>query len=275
MFCTKLDLICEQIKTEKMKSTIKKFMIAALAAASILSIQSCVKDTDGYYIYYPNAIVTVKQVPGETGACYLQLDDSTTLIAENMRTSPFGDREVRAIANIQQTNGQAEGYDMVVRVNAIDSILTKSTVPYENDIAGLYGDEPVTMVNDWMTVVEDGYITLRIRVRNTGQNTVHVLNLVTGTTEDPYLVEFRHKIEMTPYPNGMYPPFPEGYMADGLVAFRLDSLPDTNGETVKLTLKWKSFDGQYHTAQFDYCTGKSSPARMEIESEASFLTNLQ
>lgn len=260
-----------------MKSTIKKLMIAALAAASIISVHSCVKDTEGYYIYYPNAIVTVKQVPGETGACYLQLDDSTTLIAENMRTSPFGDREVRALANIQQTSGHAEGYDMVVHVNAIDSILTKSTVPYVNDIAGLYGDEPVEMVNDWMTVVEDGYITLRIRVMNTGPGTVHVLNLVTGTTEDPYLVEFRHKIELegAPNPGGMYPPYPEGYLADGLVAFRLDSLPDTQGETVKLTLKWKSFNGGYSTVQFDYCTREPSPSKMKIESGASFLTNLQ
>lgn len=250
-------------------------MIAALAAASILSVQSCVKDTENYYIYYPNAIVTVKQVPGETGACYLQLDDSTTLIAENMRTSPFGDREVRALTSIQETDSKVEGYDKVVHVYAIDSILTKSTVPAigEPEMTNLYGNEPVEMINDWMTVVEDGYITLRIRVRNSGPSTVHVLNLVTGTTDDPYLVEFRHKIEGTSLPDDMYPPY--GYLADGLVAFRLDSLPDTQGETVKLTLKWQSFNGGYSTVQFDYCTRKPSPSKMKIESGASFLTNLQ
>jgi len=39
----------------------------------------------------------------------------------------------------------------------------------------------------------------------------------------------------------------------------LDSLPDTEGKTVKLKLKWKSFNGE-KTAEFDYCTRKSTPA---------------
>ena len=37
------------------------------------------------------------------------------------------------------------------------------------------------------------------------------------------------------------------------------SLPDTEGKTVKLKLKWKSFNGE-KTAEFDYCTRKSTPA---------------
>lgn len=32
-----------------------------------------------------------------------------------------------------------------------------------------------------------------------------------------------------------------GKTDDGLVAFKLDELPDTEGKTVKLKLKWKSF----------------------------------
>ena len=39
----------------------------------------------------------------------------------------------------------------------------------------------------------------------------------------------------------------------------MDSLPDTEGKTVKLKLKWKSFNGE-KTAEFDYCTRKSTPA---------------
>mgnify|MGYP003029069454 CR=1 FL=1 len=37
------------------------------------------------------------------------------------------------------------------------------------------------------------------------------------------------------------------------------ALPDTEGKTVKLKLKWKSFNGE-KTAEFDYCTRKSTPA---------------
>lgn len=43
---------------------------------------------------------------------------------------------------------------------------------------------------------------------------------------------------------------------DALVAFKLDGLPDTEGKTVKLALKWKSFSGD-KSAEFDYCTRKS------------------
>ena len=41
------------------------------------------------------------------------------------------------------------------------------------------------------------------------------------------------------------------------MAFRLDSLPDTEGQTVKLTLKWRS-DGGEESMQFDYCTRKNT-----------------
>ena len=44
-------------------------------------------------------------------------------------------------------------------------------------------------------------------------------------------------------------------VGDGLVAFKLVGLPDTNGKTVPLTLKWKSFSGD-KSAVFDYCTQK-------------------
>lgn len=60
-------------------------------------------------------------------------------------------------------------------------------------------------------------------------------------------------------------------MGDGLVAFKLDGLPDTNGKTVKLKLKWKSFTGD-KSAEFDYCTQKSvTPVNAAITSVRSNL----
>ena len=43
----------------------------------------------------------------------------------------------------------------------------------------------------------------------------------------------------------------------GLVAFRLADLPDTEGQTVKLTLKWKSYGGD-KSVTFDYCTRQTT-----------------
>ena len=61
-----------------------------------------------------------------------------------------------------------------------------------------------------------------------------------------------------------------GIEGDGLVAFNLAKLPDTNGKTVKLKLKWKSFSGD-KSAEFDYCTRKSTPGKSTISDERSVL----
>lgn len=259
-----------------MKATAKMIISAAGLAIAATAIQSCNQDGDNqYYYYYPNAIVTVKPIDNPTDSLtfYMQLDDTTTLVADNLRKSPFGEKEVRALTSIEETGAEVPGYDKVVHVYAIDSILTKNTEPYTDDktVDSTYGTDPCEMVGDWMTVLEDGYLTLRVRVAAGNYGSVHRLTLLTGVNpDDPYEVEFRHKIEGNL--DAAYGPQP--VLADALVAFRLDSLPDTGGETVKLTLRWKSFNGGESTAQFDYCTRASSPAKMKIESGATFLTNV-
>ena len=75
----------------------------------------------------------------------------------------------------------------------------------------------------------------------------------TNNPENPYEVEFRHNAYGDTY----------GHPADGLVAFRLDQLPDTKGETVKLKLIWNSFSGE-KSHEFDYCTRQSTPANPEM-----------
>lgn len=45
---------------------------------------------------------------------------------------------------------------------------------------------------------------------------------------------------------------------------KLDELTDTQGETVKLKLKWNSFSGE-KSAEFDYCTRKATnPQAQEV-----------
>ena len=116
----------------------------------------------------------------------------------------------------------------------------------------VYGNDPVEIVKDWVTIVEDGYLTLRFRTVWGGDRTkIHYVNLLAGQNpNDPYEIEFRQNASGDVY----------GTMADAIVAFKLDKLPDTKGSTVKLKLKWKSFTGD-KTAEFDYCSGTSLPAK--------------
>lgn len=113
----------------------------------------------------------------------------------------------------------------------------------------------VDIVRDWVTVAEDGYLTLRFRALWGGQK-VHYINLISGVNPDnPYEVELRHNV------NGD----PQNYWRDALVAFNLnDAVPDTEGKTVKLTIRWRSSKG-YKKVYFDYCSRKpiSSPKMLE------------
>ena len=171
-----------------------KGFIMAAALTSIMGLSSCLDDDDeNYYnINYPNALVTVKSDANDS--FFLQLDDSTTLLPVNLASSPFGDKEVRALANIEEVDEPSGAYTKAVHINWIDSILTKpiaTDLGEENDQT--YGTDPVEIVKDWVTIAEDGYLTLRFRTVWGAGSQPHFVNLLLGNNPDnPYEVEFRH-----------------------------------------------------------------------------------
>lgn len=241
--------------------TLRFFLMSVGIICITLAFQSCLDDDDTYWqVRYPNALVTVKPV-GEN-SFFLQLDDSTTLFPTNIASSPFGKKEVRALMNFTEVDKPKEGYDKAIHINWIDSILTKQIAPdLEAANDSIYGKDPVEIINDWVTIAEDGYLTLRFRTIWEDPNKAHFVNLLFGSDPaNPYVVEFRHNAYGDTYGNN----------GDGLVAFNLDSLPDTEGKTVKLKLKWKSFSGD-KSAEFDYCTRKATPAKEAIADERSVL----
>lgn len=248
--------------TMKINFVFNKALLFAGAIVCTIGLQSCLDDDDNnaYYLRYPNALVTVKGAADD--AFFLQLDDKTTLLPTNVSTSPFGDKEVRALVNYSEVNEPSGDYTKAVHINWIDSILTKPIAPdlgEKND--EVYGTDPVEIVNDWVTIAEDGYLTLRFRTI-WGGSKKHFVNLLLGQNpENPYEVEFRHNAYGDTY----------GSEGDGLVAFKLDELPDTEGKTVKLKLKWKSFSGE-KSAEFDYCTRKAvTPSESAIAAVRSTL----
>lgn len=223
--------------------------VIGMALATFL-FQSCNNDDDeDVVIYYPNALVTVKQA--SDNAVYLQLDDKTTLYPINMKSSPFGNKEVRALTSFSEVAEESRPYDKAVRINWIDSILTKPALPTtgtEKEDDEKYGSDAVEIVKDWVTLAEDGYLTLRFRTVWGNAGAVHYVNLITGVNpDDPYEVEFRQNAQGDTH----------GVIGDALVAFNLKDLPDTEGKTVKLKLKWQSFSGPKST-EFDFCSRKTT-----------------
>ncbi|WP_315330228.1 NigD-like protein [Segatella oulorum] len=206
-------------------------MVLAAFCLSGTAFMACNNDDDyDNSVNYPNALVTIKTNTA-TGQVYLQLDDATTVLPTNMKTSRYGNRELRALANLTMQEGQPGHYSKTAFVNWMDTILTKKMSPdlgAKNDQT--YGTDPLEIVKHWTTVVEDGYLTLRFRTYF-GNRTKHVVTLVKGA--NPYEVVLHHDAKGDV----------RGVVKDGLVAFRLSDLPDTHGKAVDLTLKWKSFSG--------------------------------
>ena len=237
-----------------MKTIFKAVTAAAAIAATSFISWSCHKDDGGYDMsyYFPSAVVTVKPLDAEGSSFYMQLDDKTTLKPVNITKSPYKEKEVRAFVNYNYTNDDSGEYDYAVSINWIDSLLTKQMAPNDvEDIDKTYGTDPVEILRGW-TVVEDGYFTIDFATKTAGYGGKHWVNLVyTGDPEaaedsEKYVVEFKHDADGDNY----------GTLAEGFAAFRLDGtygLPDTGGETVKLTLKWNSYSGP-KSATFNYCT---------------------
>lgn len=242
----------------------KLLATVVMMSAGSLIFQSCLDDDDNYYgIWQPTALVTVKPVTDDS--FFMQLDDHTTLFPVNINKSPFGEKEVRALVNYDEVNQPSGEYSKAVHVNWIDSILTK---PIADDLGDkndeVYGTDPVEILRDWVTIAEDGYLTFSFRTRWGGNGKPHFVNLLKSQDPaNPYEVEFRHNAFGDIY----------GEARDALVAFNLSSLPDTQGKTVKLKLKWNSFSGEKST-EFDYCTRKPTAGSPVIPSDKKMM-NLQ
>ena len=117
----------------RLRSILKHALVASVA---IFSLQSCDNDDDyDYSLMFPNALVTLVTVKTDANdTFFLQLDNETTLLPVNVTKSPFGEKEVRALVNFEETTDSSEGFSKAVHINWIDSILTKP-------IAANLGDE--------------------------------------------------------------------------------------------------------------------------------------
>jgi len=221
-----------------------------------LSIVSCSKQ--GEASYNTQAVVTVKGTGSEQ--CYFQVDEGTIAVPENISKNPYG-KEVRAFT-LYLDKGEAKGAQAGmkyrnVKVAYLDSILTKKPAPNlgEKQNDEVYGTDPIDIYNSFMTVVEDGYVTLKFCAK-WGYSTplpdrYHTINLVRDTKkDDPYYFELRHN-----YCKDIEAPM--GYYRDGVVAFNIkDILAKETKSTYDITLSYISHYGT-KTIVFHYTPGTS------------------
>lgn len=226
--------------------------------ACALSLHSCDIDNDDEVMRRPTALVTV--YPTASDGFTMQLDDSTSLVPTNMKASPFGDKKVRALVNYTMEARGNGGNNQNVYVNWIDSIRTKQpvmTLGVEDEDVKAYGNDPIEIVRDWISVAEDGYVTLRIRTL-WGGTTKHIINLVSGVNKDNvYEFDLRHNAQGDT----------NGRMGDALIAFDLNSLWKEQPKEVKIKLNWLSFRGK-KSAELSL---KMHPAQSAVNAEGPSL----
>lgn len=204
------------------------------------------------------AIVTVK--PAANGAYYMQLDDTTTLIPANDYKPYFGTTEEQRAFVVYMPAGQSpRSVEYAVDVLAMDSILTKPIAENLGAIRNdeIYGDDPVELWDVW---IEDGYLSFRFSTYFSG-NRKHFVNLIrSDETGSPYEVEFRHNA----YDDN--PGYTGGsglWKGWGWVSFKLDKLPDTQGQTVKLKIKYDSYSGK-KVFEMNYCTLRPAGEKADV-----------
>lgn len=210
------------------------FLSAIALPLACVSFTSCDDDDDyDYSLVYPTAVVTV--CPQEDGGFMMVLDDENDIYPANMTKSPFGEDEVRAFVNFTPVAGKENDDRQYVNVNWIDDIRTKLPVQYiDEENAATYGNDPLEIVKDWVTVAEDGYLTLRLRTRWGMAGAVHHINLLSGVNpDDPYEFELRQdaKGDVT------------GPMGDAFIAFNLNEHFSDATAPVKIKLCWTSYSG--------------------------------
>lgn len=237
-----------------MKRTIQ-FILACCLSVSALGLQSCDNDDDNNNLWQPTALVTVS--PQDDESVILRLDDKVTLRPVNLSTLPFGKKEVRALVNYSVCSDDPSAQLVDVKVNWIDSIRTKLPVPDAgSENTAKYGNDPIEVVKDWVTVAEDGYLTLRIRTVWGPFNKPHILNLLTdGNPDNPLEFELRHNS------NGET----TGVVGDALIAFNLNDVIKSDSPTVKIKLKWTSFTGEKST-EFDLIQRPNVNKNIDINS---------
>lgn len=181
-------------------------------------------------------MISVASLKSEAGnAPYFKLDDGTTLwpAAGYINTSVLRDNQ-RVLLNYtllgDSTTG-AVGYDYYIRVNGLDTLLTKPVVEslgIKND--SVYGKDPVNIKSMW---TGNGHLTINFEA-DFGNQSKHLVNLIeTDPEQTPYVLEFRQNAFDDPRIT----------RAQGIVCFDLSRLPVADDQNVTLTIRAITFEG--------------------------------
>lgn len=237
--------------SKKINHILSSFAAALLMAIPVI-FTAC-NDDDGDYtpprVY--NALVTVVSADK---ANLLVVNDSLTVKPAGVVGTIYNKPEVRALAKFAVPGYDAKpnqcvyytlANDQEVRILSLDTIRTKPSTLWDETLDKQLGGAPINIEKTWMTVAEDGYLTLHYTIMLGTKGNPHSLHLLKGRDpKKPYELELRHT------DRGDY----GTRYSEGLVAFDIkDILPVGTDKKFNLTVRYKGFDGKEKTLDIPCC----------------------
>lgn len=197
---------------------------------SLFGLNACQDDDDYSLGKFAIEIMTV--VP-DGSTYYLRRDNGEKLWPFATNCPGYNFSKTRAQVNYTMLSDSIPGFSHGIKINWIENILTKNISPYrgaEND--SIYGTDPVKII---AMNIGDGYLNIRFAANFGNTGVKHLISLIQDQeVNTPYALELRHQA----YGDNAL------YAAEGLVAFDLSSLLNTGGQTVELTIKVNTFEGE-------------------------------
>lgn len=209
----------------------RKYTLLMLTAMlSLFGFSACQDDDDYSLDKFAIEIMTV--VP-DGSTYYLRRDNGEKLWPFATNCPGYNFSKTRAQVNYTMLSDSIPGFSHGIKINWIENILTKNISPYrgaEND--SIYGTDPVKII---AMNIGDGYLNIRFAANFGNTGVKHLISLIQDQeVNTPYALELRHQA----YGDNAL------YAAEGLVAFDLSSLLNTGGQTVELTIKVNTFEGE-------------------------------
>jgi hypothetical protein len=246
-----------------MKTVKLFFAFAGMLLLFTLTCNSCGMDDEAHSLDDMWLSIATAR-PLDESSFYFTLDDSTTLWpAAPLHIYYQPDRPQRVQINYTVLGDNFNGYDHAIKLNRVDTILTKRIAENkgdEND--AVYGNDPVKIVAMW---VGDGFLNIHFKACFSGQFK-HVVNLIRNEAEDGAgfcEVEFRHNAFNDEAPR----------LTNGFVAFDLSEI-NTAGKDVSLRVKVNTFDG---VKEFEkkYNSGRKTETEPELNMDKINLEYLE
>ena len=234
----------------------KLFAVALATLFTVFGLSSCMDD-DGYSL--GDVGYSIATVVPEGNSVHFRTDSGKKLWAVNINGAALDIvKEQRAQIFYTILSDSLNGFDHNIQIRDIDTLLTKSIAPnlgVEENLK-VYGNDEVYITDMW---VGDGYLNIFFKTYFGGYGyKPHYINII-PTEGGDYELEFRHNA----FGN------PQNVLGMGAAAYNLNTLPDTNGETVKLSIKVNTFDGEkiysleYNSDKSKQLQPKASTTRKE------------